>query len=123
MKTDQYSAALRRIATAMQEWEGVGGSDDCQRLQNRLERHRKQNPQASFIESSIEARMGFMAAVLAESEGGPSFTCPECKGHHFGSRMDEAGKVAFRVCNDEFSRGCRWRGTTPDEGMNHGKPE
>lgn len=111
MTNDKYYQALRRIAIALRDWDDwdvINTSEDCERLQQRYVRHQRQG--MSVVESAIEARAGFMAEVLANLDG-----------HHFGSILDDAHNIKNRVCNDEF--GNRWRGSTPDEGMNIGSKE
>lgn len=48
------------------------------------------------------------------------FSCPKCGGEHFGSVCDDSDKdyqILYRYCGDQFEVGCRWKGTTENEGM------
>lgn len=43
------------------------------------------------------------------------FTCPVCRGSHFGSTFAgdprDPETVATRHCHDEFNRNCKWSGS------------
>lgn len=123
MDQDKYTDALRRIATAIIDWDRVTQTPDTERLTAKYDRYCDGNPGWTIREAEIEATVGFMAEVLAKADVIEAFTCPKCGGHHFGGSIDkDTHKVLARQCHDEFNRGCHWSGTAPDEGMNYVEP-
>lgn len=112
--TETHYQQLRRIAVAMSE--AFCDSDDAKNLHRRYQQQSNADPSLSVTECVVQARIGFMAEVLEYPA--PWFTCPACGGHCFDVAMN-GPDVLFRTCDDEFGKECTWRGSTPNEGMNH----
>lgn len=43
-----------------------------------------------------------------------AFTCPRCGGHFFGTVGRIGREPHYRHCNDQFGKGCRWKGDDAD---------